>query len=93
MWDRLRICPPANSCSYSYASKIPVSTIVDTMPGLLWYVLFHSKDFTLFLPIIGKSVQYLGQRERFRGFSDHYCRNDVGSKVDQSKHPCYMETV
>jgi hypothetical protein len=27
--------------------------------------------------------QHFGQRKRFRGVTTHYCRDDIGSKVDQ----------
>ena len=43
----------------------------------------HAKEFTLLLPVIGKSVQYLGQRHAFGSFAAHYCSDDIRSKVDQ----------
>ena len=65
-------------------SKSRCSTIFDTTPGLLFYLLRYAEEFSLLLPIFGESVQNLCQRHAFGGFAAHYCRDDVGSKVDQS---------
>ena len=58
-----------------------------------WLSATHTDQFALLLPAVGKFVQHLGQRYAFGGFAGHYCRNDVGSKVDQWQNPCHMGTV
>ena len=65
------------------AKKSRRSTIFDTTPGLLFYLLRYAEEFALLLPVVGKSVQNLCQRHAFWSFASHHCCDDIGCKVDQ----------
>ena len=45
--------------------------------GIMLCWLLHSEEFPLFLPVVRKTVQHIGQRERFGSFACHYGRYKI----------------